>query len=203
VGKKFRKVIGVGINDADYSVTYNKIDPVTGKSVQTGICPFYTKWRNMLIRCYTEKHRARYLTYQGCTVCKEWLLFSNFKEWMESKDWCGMELDKDLIVLGNKIYSPSTCIFIPQELNKFMNGHERGRGDLLIGVSMCDSKFVAYCNNPFEEGKGRYLGRFSTEIEAHSVWRERKILYALEMITHYGIEEPIANNIIAIINQMR
>ena len=51
----------------------------------------------MLQRCYSPKNHAKNPTYIGCYVAKEWLTFSNFKAWMGSQQWQGMELDKGVI----------------------------------------------------------------------------------------------------------
>ena len=73
----------------------------------------------MLQRCYSESHLVRQPTYKGCSVCEEWLTFSNFKSWMEQQDWEGKQLDKDLLVYKNKIYSPETCVFVSSVINSF------------------------------------------------------------------------------------
>ena len=51
-----RKVLGVGINDADYKVSKTKW---IGSSYVSTLCPYYDRWRNMLRRCYDEKFIAR------------------------------------------------------------------------------------------------------------------------------------------------
>ena len=81
----------------------------------------YNKWRWMLTRCYDENFLKRQPTYLGCSVCKEWLNFQSFAEWLEN-NWydCGesLELDKDLLVYKNKQYSPKTCCLIPRQINQ-------------------------------------------------------------------------------------
>lgn len=79
----------------------------------------YSTWFNMLIRCYDERYQTRQPSYIGCTVCEEWLVFSNFYHWYSENypSDCGKwQLDKDTIVDGNKTYGPDTCRFVtPQE----------------------------------------------------------------------------------------
>jgi hypothetical protein len=105
-----KPIYGIGTNDADYMV-----DPrIDGKR---GRCPIYRVWKSMLERCYSEKRQAKCPTYIGCTVCKEWLTFSNFRRWMVNQDWQGKQLDKDILVKGNKIYSAETCCFVTQAVN--------------------------------------------------------------------------------------
>ena len=79
--RKSKLVSGVGINDADYEV--QKYTVVSGKRKRIWICPYYITWTHMLQRCYSEKSQLKHPTYKGCTVCDEWLIFSNFKTWME------------------------------------------------------------------------------------------------------------------------
>ena len=98
-------LFGVGINDAEYKVKYG-----TGKDRIT--CPYYARWQSMIMRCHSKKYHVKNPTYIGCTVIAEWLVFSVFKEWMEGYQWEGLSLDKDLLVQGNKVYSPETCLFI-------------------------------------------------------------------------------------------
>ena len=109
---------GVGINDATESITKSVF--VNGKYKLVWRCPYYEKWKSMLDRCYFQKGVTRHKAYVDCYVCDEWLTFSNFKSWMETQDWEGRVLDKDLLVYGNKIYSPKTCLFIDQRINSFI-----------------------------------------------------------------------------------
>ena len=81
----------------------------------------YKTWQSMLERCYSEKHLKKRPTYKDCYVCDEWLCYSNFKKWYDNnyyeiKDE-RMCLDKDILIKGNKVYSPNTCVFVPNKIN--------------------------------------------------------------------------------------
>lgn len=145
----------------------------------------YNAWSNMLQRCYSQKELERYPTYIGCSVCNEWLSFQSFAEWYElnhPKDGGSYDLDKDLKVLGNKVYSPDTCLFVSQQVNKFTIDCGASRGMFLIGVvwNLRDEKFQAGCRNPFTK-KLESLGRFTSELKAHLAWRKRKSELAYEL----------------------
>ena len=137
---KIRLIFGICINDADYSTS--KEEKVNGKRKNTWVCPYYTCWYSMLRRCYSENYQKRQRTYIGCTVCKEWLLFSNFKKWMMLQKWEYRCLDKDFLVNMNKVYSPTTCVFLPKELNNFITTNGARRGKYPIGVTFRKSAKV-------------------------------------------------------------
>ena len=168
-------VFNIGINDADYTVGLK----VKGKQVW---CHFYRTWKNMLKRCYDRKTLTNQPTYIGCTVCDEWLTFSNFKAWMENQDWVGKQLDKDLLFTGNKIYSKNTCVFVNDVVNGFVTDCRASRGRYPIGVSLDKrwGKFRARVRNPFTE-KQEWLGSFVCPNQAHQVWRKRKYEYACQL----------------------
>lgn len=173
--KKKKLVYGVGINDVDYAVQ----PMINGKQV---ICKFYRAWRDMLMRCYSEKCQAVAPTYIGCTVCNEWLTFSNFKAWMEKQNWKDKELDKDLLFVGNKVYSPNTCVFVDAVINSFTTERGAARGEWPLGVYFHkqSGKFKAQCGNPFTKNR-EYLGCFTCPNEAHEVWKNRKHQLALQL----------------------
>ena len=182
-------VNGVGINDVDYMVReWEYTGEVTVRGVKktraTWVCPYYTKWVCMLERCYSKKYQEKNLTYKGCTVCKEWLTFSNFRLWcvdqidtllLDNEDWWHNQLDKDYLILGNQVYSPEACVFIHPKVNSFMNNQQRHRGEFLIGCywDAVNSKFKSSCRNPFT-GKNESLGRYKLELCAHLMWKSRK-----------------------------
>lgn len=161
-------VCGVGVNDADYVVQQT----VNGKRVW---CPFYRVWAHMLERCYNKKFHARRLTYIGCSVCDEWLLFSNFKAWMQKQDWVGKQLDKDLLLKGNKVYSPENCVFVDLMTNSFTTDSSASRGEWPIGVCFNKpvGKFQSNIHNPFTK-KQEHIGYFNCSDEAHLAWKKRK-----------------------------
>lgn len=133
----------------------------------------------MINRCYGESFQKKHPSYFDCEVCEEWLIFSNFKAWMEKQNWEGKHLDKDLLVDGNKLYSPETCVFISSNLNNFLTDSFATRGDCLIGVSHIPkvAKYRATCRNPFTL-KSESLGSFENETDAHVAWKTRKHFFA-------------------------
>lgn len=88
----------------------------------------YKAWQRMVGRCYDPKVHTRQPTYIGCSVVDEWKTFSNFKKFYDTHYRDGYQLDKDLLVDGNKVYGPEACIFVPQPINLLFvdNGVSRG-----------------------------------------------------------------------------
>jgi len=116
-------VRGVGINDLPYRAQVKEeVTKNGGKRIQKSVftCKYYTAWTDMLTRCYSKKLLESYPTYIGTSVCSEWLYATTFKKWMDQQDWHGKSLDKDIIVPGNKLYSPETCAFVLQATNLFV-----------------------------------------------------------------------------------
>jgi len=175
INKKTKLTHGVGINDADYVIC----PTVNGKQV---MCPYYLIWRGMLARCYDPKCRVRYSAYIDCSVTKEWLTFSSFKSWMAEQNWEGKQLDKDILIQGNKVYGPENCLFVTQAINKLLNDNNSKRGEWPVGVCFCKptNKFQASCN---AGGKRKYLGVYSTPEEASDAYNKFK----------YGVIADIAN----------
>lgn len=177
---KIKKLVyGVGITDADYVVqkweTIGYVDRKRKRNL-VWLCPYYNTWASMLERCYSAKYQERKPTYKGCSVSEEWLRFSNFRAWMEAQDWEGMQLDKDLLFAGNKVYSSEACAFVTPTVNTFTTDCAASRGEWLIGVNWHKgaSKFRSQCRNPFTK-KHEYLGYFTCELEAHQAWLKRKL----------------------------
>ncbi len=160
---------GVGINDANYLV----------KRRGHKVCPYYKTWHNMINRCYSQSYSKRFTAYLGCTVDESWHYFMTFKDWMETQDWEGQHLDKDLLIDGNKVYSPETCCFISRSINNFISSNKEPSDGLPIGVSRrADGKFIASCSG--------YIGSFESVDEAQQVYALRKRELALG---YYMIEK--------------
>lgn len=171
MNRKKSNLFGVGINDADYLVSPR----TTGKRTP---CKIYSTWAGMLKRCYSKKYQAKRPTYSECTVCEEWLTFSNFKAWMEKQDWRGKALDKDIINLGNKVYCPEFCTFVSLSTNNFLILFSKE----LVGSSVCRSggKFRARCKNPITK-KECYLGVYDKKEDAHKAWAKEKKSIAAQL----------------------
>jgi hypothetical protein len=126
----------------------------------------YSIWNNMKRRCSHEHYKSEHPTYRDVYLCDEWVVFDNFYNWVLSQNWGGLSLDKDLLTEGNKVYSPDTCLFIDQSLNKFITLRGAMRGDHPLGVNYKKSH-DAFVSQIMEGGKKVHLGVYLTPFEAH------------------------------------
>lgn len=189
---KKRLICGWGVNDVEYNVIKSSSSDNGRKQVWS--CPYYNDWREMIRRCFDKNI---YATYKDSTVCEEWRYLSKFREWVDiqpNKDWENCELDKDLLIKGNKHYSPETCVYISKSLNSFILDSGKARGNHLIGASRSgreNKPFQAGCSNPFTN-KREGLGRFYTELEAHLAWKAKKHELVL-LRAKYTPDNPISD----------
>lgn len=182
-------VYGVGINDANYQLKLYEY--VNGKQKLISECPFYVKWKDMLRRCYSKSFQVKYPTYRGCTVSEDWKTFSNFKLWMESQNWDGKALDKDLLVPNNKIYSKDTCMFIDIRLNAFL-AVKPGKYYLGTRLKTNRNKFESRIHD-INTGKRIHLGNYDTPEEAHRKWQCAKILQIEQLKKLYEYDPIIVS----------
>jgi hypothetical protein len=141
----------------------------------------YNTWRSMLQRCYSKKFHEKHPTYIDCESSKEFLNFQKFGKWDKDNyyevEGEGMELDKDILVKHNKIYSPDTCIYVPKTINTLFTKNDKDRGESVIGTTPHHGKYQVKCNmvNPKTgKSKNEYLGIYETEIEAFEVYKYYK-----------------------------
>lgn len=163
-----KPIYGVGINDADYAIRH---------------CLYYRAWLGVLTRCFNPKYQKTHPTYQGCTVCEEWLTFSAFKKWMEGQDWQGNQLDKDLLKKGNKHYCPELCCFIPQSINLLFN--DNGKKGNLYGVGVTKTAYGKYVAKLNRHPKKIHLGTFITAEEAQYAYYVAKAKSLQEVANNF------------------
>lgn len=161
-----KPVFGVGIND----VNYKTMVVIDGKRIN---CPFYTRWVGMLKRCYSGDYHKIKPTYACCSVAPEWLFLSKFKAWMETQDWQGKHLDKDILTQGNKIYRHDMCIFVSCSINNLFVDCGSRRGKLPVGVCI-NKREGSYSSYVRDEGKLKYLGLYDTVNDAFEAYKKAK-----------------------------
>lgn len=138
----------------------------------------YVTWSNMLRRVYLPKNKLEYEAYKDCSVDQSWLLLTNFNNWFKSQiHEKGYHLDKDLLHKGNKVYSPSTCIFVPQEINKFLTSRANGRGKYPLGVSYKISN-LKYDAKVSIDSRTKHLGLFEHPEDAFYAYKKAKEEYS-------------------------
>ena len=138
----------------------------------------YLAWTSMIKRCYDYATQKKSPTYVGCTVSEEFLTASKFVAWGEKQlgfrkqGWAN---DKDILVKGNKIYSPETCCFVPREINGLFTLGKSGRGKYPLGVSITKSKnFPRFTSTICGRLGYRHLGTFDTSYEAFQAYKIAK-----------------------------
>lgn len=159
-----RKVCGVGINDTK------------GSSRER----LYHLWCSILYRCYSKDGKLKNPSYDGCYVSEEWLTYSKFREDVTklvgySEE--GWQLDKDILVKGNKVYSKDTCCFVPSQINSLFAIRKSYRGELPIGVCIeHKSKKRPYSAQCSVDGKYVVIGYYQTIDEAFYAYKSFKEL---------------------------
>lgn len=158
------------------------------------VTPEYRAWTNMLRRCYDEKSASDNPTYAGCSVAEEWHDFQVFAEWLTSQEFYGIgyQLDKDILVRGNRVYSPETCSLIPKAINMLFADCRAARGELPIGVHLF-KKTGQYMAQVRMYGKSVYLGIHDSVESAHRAYVKAKEKYVKEVAEQWRgkIEERV------------
>lgn len=172
MGKR-KPIWGWGINDADYVVQ----PMVEGKRDS---CPFYMTWKNMVTRVHDPAYRATRATYVGCSICEEWRYFMTFRAWMIEQNWQGKHLDKDILIPGNKVYSPDTCVFVPREINTLLCAADSIRGQYPRGVEF-NKQRGGFRAQMYKHGKPTHLGIFTTPEAAHAAYIKAKVIHVFEI----------------------
>lgn len=188
VRKRTKLVYGFGLNDYDGNIKYNYIH-----------IPSYHTWVEMLKRCINNNYKDSHNTYKDCSCCEEWRSFSAFKRWFDDpingyKD--GYCLDKDILCKGNKIYSPDTCCFVPNEINVLLCKCDSKRGKMPIGVYerklVNGSSYMAYLN---KNGCRINIGTYHSVEEAFQAYKQAKEAHIQEMATKYFNEGKITEKV--------
>ena len=148
----------------------------------------------MLKRCYNSYCLNKQPTYTDCYVCELWHCYQNFAKWYEKEIYeCKDEkmcLDKDILIKGNKIYSPETCVFVPNRINVLFTKSNKIRGEYPIGVNYCKrgNKLQVNCNI-YENGKKKqkHLGYFplNKPFQAFTCYKEFKENYIKQVADEY------------------
>jgi len=130
----------------------------------------------MLCRCFNEKYKQKYPTYKDVNCSGDWLHMKKFIEdvsQMKGYGFDGWQLDKDILVKGNKLYSKDTCCFVPQEVNYLLTKSDNARGEWPI-VVWFDKQKGKYRSKLKANGKKRNLGYFNTAEEAFFAYKAAK-----------------------------
>lgn len=168
-------VYGVGMIGAKYP-----------SRVNGNITTEYKMWHSMLARAYNDKIKERQPAYKDVICCEEWLLFDNFYEWLHGQENfeklvnnnIRMELEKDILVKGNKTYSPDTCCIVPKHVNTLFTKRDKHRGDEPIGVfkeKYGYSAKIIYGKHENKSKSTRY--QYPTIEEAFQAYKESKESY--------------------------
>lgn len=185
VRRRTKLVYGVGVNDYKGNTKYNHVH-----------IPSYHTWGQMLKRCYSKEYLDKRPTYRGCSVCKEWWSFSNFKKWFDDNYIDGYSLDKDVLFKHNKQYSPKTCCFVPNEINVLLCKSDAKRGHTLIGVYerklVNGSSYMAYLN---KNGSRINLGTFYSVEDAFKAYKQAKEAHIKDMATQYYKDGKITEKV--------
>ena len=146
----------------------------------------YDHWHDMLRRCYSEKYKIKHSTYLECYVNEEWHNFQNFAQWYEDNYYQveneEMQLDKDILIKGNKEYGPETCVFVPKSINSLFTKTDAKRGNLPIGISIKKNKYIVQIK---KYGKVYHLGSFKEIDKAFECYKQEKEQYIKEIADSY------------------
>lgn len=118
-----RKLIRNPYNKTVFGIGYiGEIDESIGlKRSSDEYIRAHRVWRGLFERCYNPKVHEHHPTYKSCRVCEEWHNFQKFLRWYLDNyytiEGTNVHIDKDILYKHNNVYSPNTCIFVPERIN--------------------------------------------------------------------------------------
>jgi len=160
------------INDSIYQMR-EEIDGITY------LCPLYSTWAGL-----KDRTNKKVEGYEDCSICEDWRRYSNFRAWMVEQDWEDQEIDKDILIPGNRHYSPDTCAFVSRRMNNLFKTVHGSTSDLPMGVHYDNEPRRR--NKPYGVRLVRFnerirLGRYATVEEAYSVYLNAKADYIYDV----------------------
>lgn len=143
----------------------------------------YDLWDNVCKRTLCTKYKGNRATYEKCTLSEKWYNFQNFLSWAK----CNLigekfQLDKDLLLKGNKLYSEDTCCFLPKEINTALITKRSKSSNLPVGVGVDKKRFTARLS---KNGEVVRLGNFDDPLKAFSAYKIAKEDYFKEIALKY------------------
>jgi hypothetical protein len=131
------------------------------------------KWFSIVERC-GDAFQKRNPAYLGCT--NEFGDFQDFVEWHRSQRGYGrgLEIDKDLLVRGNKTYKAEACTLLPKRLNQVLTALNRPEGPLPLGVAFLKRERLYLSTSSDGAGNVVRLGYFKNPDEAFQVYKTFK-----------------------------
>lgn len=161
---------------------------------------WYNHWRAMIERVHIKNDNF-HRTYSDVTIYENWYNYQIFSKWSEQNYYeipnMKMQLDKDILIKGNRIYSPETCVFVPYIINALLLKSDKMRGNLPIGVYWHerDQEYRSQCSFVDYNGKrkNKWLGGYSNPEDAFIAYKIFKELYIKEVADKY--KEYIPKNL--------
>ena len=180
-----------------YGVGYNPGGETTDSNGD--MLKSYSTWRGMIERCYSARFKGINPTYEGCTVIDVWHSYCGFLIWYNENYINGYDLDKDVLISGNKMYSPDTCAFIPHKINTLLNDRGRSTGEYPKGVyyDKRRRRIMAQINI---NGRTRFLGRFDCKNKAHNAYVFAKKEYVRSVASLYFLDGLICERVFESLN---
>lgn len=140
----------------------------------------YQLWKDMIRRCYDPKYIKRNPTYNDITVCEEWRDFKKFSSdiqelknyslWITGK--YNMEIDKDIKIKGNKVYSKDTCMFVTHAMNT-VESNLTGKRYKAFCIETKEVKYfynqIQFCRD-FGFNRARLWACLSGKAKSHKGW---------------------------------
>lgn len=142
-------------------------------------CKEYSIWYSMMRRCFSQYFKNQFPTYKDVSCDPIWFYYEHFYDWIHQQEnyeaikGLNYNIDKDILIKGNKYYSPERCVLVPQNVNKLLTKNNARRGKYPIGVIFEENRgyYSAYCN---DGAKQRHLNYYTTAEKAFIAYKEYK-----------------------------
>jgi hypothetical protein len=138
-------------------------------------------WDNINSRCKSGGSVQKlHPSYIGCE--NKFENFQEFSNWYQNQVGYGIKeqngrvwhCDHNLLIAGSKLYSPSTCILLPNVLNGLIKNRYLTKDDLPIGITKQGAKFRLDCINSTKNKFNNYIGMYDNVEDAFEVYKLTK-----------------------------